>query len=84
MELEYREILMKRGKMDALCRAAHEYICKSDQRIAELEVALTAIKARIGGEFDNPALVAYGPLLNTTADVLHIIEKSLDGKDDGG
>lgn len=38
--------------------------------------AIEAIKARIQGEWDNPALMAYGPLSTSTEeDLLHILEQ---------
>jgi hypothetical protein len=41
--------------------------------------ALTAIRARINGEYDNKALVAYGPLTtNTHEDILWIINEACD------
>jgi hypothetical protein len=40
--------------------------------------ALTAIVARIQGDFDNPALMAYGELWpNSEADILRIARKAL-------
>lgn len=38
------------------------------------QTALEAIRARIQGEWDNPALVAFGPLGKTDNDILDIIE----------
>ncbi len=41
--------------------------------------ALFAVGARINGDFDHPALVAYGPLLpDTETDCLAIVVKSLE------
>jgi hypothetical protein len=46
--------------------------------VQHLATALVAITARIEGEFDNPALVAFGPLMpNTDADVLRIAGAAL-------
>lgn len=43
-----------------------------------LQQALQAIRARINGEFDHPALVAIGPLHpSTNTDVLRIIDQAL-------
>lgn len=41
--------------------------------LAPLTTALQAIRARVNGEWDNPALVAVGPLGSISDDVLHII-----------
>lgn len=43
-------------------------------------LALRAIKARINGEFDHPALMAFGPLGDQDTDVLRITELALSGK----
>lgn len=40
--------------------------------------ALEAIAARINGEFDHPALMAFGPLGNTFEDVARITAAALD------
>ena len=39
--------------------------------------ALEAICARIHGDFDHPALAAFGPLLNTEADIMSIASTAL-------
>jgi hypothetical protein len=45
---------------------------------AELVTALTAIVARINGEWDNPALVGFGPLdVNSDNDILAIANAAL-------
>lgn len=45
---------------------------------ADFENALVAIRARINGEFDNPALVTFGPLhADRLADVLRIADETL-------
>lgn len=50
-------------------------------RECELSGALSAIRARIQGEWDNPALLEYGPLssrtVNLDRDILYIIEQTL-------
>jgi len=43
----------------------------------ELVTALEAICARIHGDFDHPALAAFGPLLNTEADIMSIASTAL-------
>ena len=43
----------------------------------ELLEALKAIRARLGGEFDNPSLVAFGPLMTTEADIEAIAEAAI-------
>lgn len=48
--------------------------------IHDFNTALLAIKARINGDFDHPALTAYGPLhVDRMADVLYIAETALKG-----
>lgn len=39
--------------------------------------AIEAIRARIDGEFDHPALQAYGPLSDTFSDVIRIAEDAI-------
>lgn len=39
--------------------------------------ALDAIRARLKGEFDNPNLLAFGPLLTTEVDCLDIAERAI-------
>jgi hypothetical protein len=49
------------------------------EREAILINALFAVGARINGEFDHPALLAFGPLLpDTETDCLAIVVKSLE------
>ena len=57
----------------------HELLADSQGNShADLVQALTAIKARIDGEWDNPALMAIGPLdTNIDNDVLRIAEAAL-------
>ncbi|KAF1702906.1 hypothetical protein CSC66_09025 [Pseudoxanthomonas kaohsiungensis] len=38
---------------------------------------LAAIKARIDGEFDHPALKAFGPLSDTMSDIVRIAEEGI-------
>lgn len=45
--------------------------------VERLENALEAIKARIEGDYDLPALVAVGPLGDKDADILRIINEVL-------
>lgn len=53
----------------------HDGITSYD--VERLEEALMAIKARIDGEYDLPALVAVGPLGDQDADILRIINEVL-------
>lgn len=47
-------------------------------REAQLEDALRAVRARIQGIWDDPALMAKGPLSSdTTADVLAYVEEAV-------
>lgn len=41
------------------------------------KVALRAIKARLNGEFDHPALKGFGPLADTFSDVIRIAEDGI-------
>jgi len=44
------------------------------ERVRALETTLRAVRARIDGDFDHPALLAYGPLHHDPlADVRRII-----------
>lgn len=49
------------------------------QRMVAAQEALEAIEARLRGEFDNPALMKFGPLGKTEDDCLAIIA-SVKGK----
>ena len=53
---------------DRLCRDVVE--CPAQR-------ALRAIVARVEGRFDDPALLAFGPLTNTTNDVREIARRGL-------
>lgn len=54
------------------------------ETIVDLLEALEAIEARISGTWDNPALVAFGPLsTNTDADCLSIARAAI-AKANGG
>lgn len=57
---------------------ADDFTLEPDEDLtAELLAALKAVKARINGVWDEPALVAYGPLGNTTDDVLAIVTAAI-------
>lgn len=50
-------------------RAQQDELCRLRAMNALLLAALQAIMARLEGEFDNPALMAIGPLTTTDADI---------------
>lgn len=54
---------------EKITRAVNEY--------DELVAALQAIRARLEGEFDHPALMAYGPLTTVTGDIGTIANAAL-------
>ena len=59
---------------DALRRECH----RLQARNTELATALTAIVARIDGDFDNPALWGHGPLFtDSLVDIKEIVNKAL-------
>lgn len=54
-----------------------EFIARACETHQLLVDALEAIRARIEGEWDNPALMAFGPLLpNPEEDVLRIVDSA--------
>lgn len=48
-----------------------------EHTVSQLEAALAAIKARIEGEYDHPALLRVGALGDKGADIIRIIEEVL-------
>lgn len=44
------------------------------------QTALAAIRARLDGEFDHPALMSFGPLADTFSDVIRIAEAGIRGR----
>lgn len=46
-------------------------------KLEEALCALHCIKARINGNYDDPLLMAYGPLQTKERDILYIIEVSV-------
>lgn len=50
------------------------YVAELRERVRDLETTLRAVRARLDGEFDHPALLAYGPLhVDPLVDVRRII-----------
>lgn len=54
-----------------------------EQPAERAKKALEAIRARLNGEFDHPALVAYGALQDTHTDCFRIIESALGPQNPG-
>ncbi len=54
------------------------WFCSFHESAPELLEALHAIKARVNGEWDHPALMRQGPLSSSTPrDILEIAEKAI-------
>ena len=54
------------------------YEAELRERVRDLETTLRAVRARVDGELDHPALLAYGPLhLDPLVDVRRIISADL-------
>ena len=63
--------------MIAAYPAAHAEIVRRWNTHEAMKEALRAIQARIVGEFDNPALVAFGPLTSPDLDIYAIAGAAL-------
>ncbi len=48
--------------------------------VARLQAALELIELRIHGDYDDPRLVAYGPLSGLSVDCSHIARAALKGE----
>lgn len=42
------------------------------------QLKLTAIRARLNGVWDHPALVVFGPLADTESDIRHILDTHVE------
>ena len=61
---------MKKAEIEAMARKPYAERCRA------YDETLRAIRARIQGNFDDPALMAKGPLsTDTNADVLRFIQE---------
>lgn len=72
------------GKTPEQASERAAFIVRATARHAELVEALEAIKARVNGEWDTPALMAFGPLSDTAADCAEIARQALSRAQEGG
>lgn len=77
MAVENAELRERLSSLESLYRVRDKDCAAKEAERDELREALVAIKARLNGEYDHPALVKQGPLGRFSDDVVRIIDSAL-------